>query len=230
MGIMSLSQIFTASFLPILSAKQDDKPEYARMMAKTNRLTGYVTFFSMGLLLVTAAQIFHIFFGTKWDSAILMFQILVVRGIFTIVTVLYNNYIISCGASRKYVYSEIVKDVSTVIAIVITIPYGITWLVAGQVFAGVVYFFYALYLVGKVTGYSRWGLVKDSLPYILLSAISLAPAVGLSYVITNAWLLFCAQVIVATITYLLLNKMLKSKIQDDVLEYVFGGVRRKLKR
>ena len=230
MGIMSLSQIFTASFLPILSAKQDDKPEYARMMAKTNRLTGYVTFFSMGLLLVTAAQIFHIFFGTKWDSAILMFQILVVRGIFTIVTVLYNNYIISCGASRKYVYSEIVKDVSTVIAIVITIPYGITWLVAGQVFAGVVYFFYALYLVGKVTGYSRWGLVKDSLPYILLSAVSLAPAVGLSYVITNAWLLFCAQVIVATITYLLLNKMLKSKIQDDVLEYVFGGVRRKLKR
>lgn len=229
MGVMSLSQIFTASFLPILSAKQDDKQEYARMIAKTNRLTGYVTFFSMGLLLVTATQIFHIFFGTKWDSAILMFQILVIRGIFTIVTVQYNNYIISCGASRKYVYSEIVKDVSTVIAIVVTIPYGITWLVAGQVFAGVVYFFYALYLVGKVTGYSRWGLVKDALPYVLLTVVSLAPAVGLSYVITNAWLLFGAQVIVATITYLLLNKILKSKIQEDVLEYVFGNITGKIR-
>lgn len=230
MGVMSLSQIFTASFLPLLSAKQDDKQEYARMIAKTNRLTGYITFFSMGLLLVTATQIFHIFFGTKWDSAILMFQILVIRGVITIVTVQYNNYIISCGASRKYVYSEIVKDVSTVIAIVITIPYGITWLVAGQVFAGVVYFFYALYLVGKVTGYSRWGLIKDAIPYILLTVIALVPAVGLSYVVSNAWLLFGAQVIVSTVTYLLLNKVLKSKIQDDVLEYAFGGIRRKLKR
>ena len=230
MGVMSLSQVFTASFLPLLSAKQDDKQEYARMMAKTNRFTCYITFFSMGLLLVCSAQIFHIFFGTKWDSAVLMFQLLLVRGVFTVTTVLYNNYIIACGASRKYVYSEIVKDVSTIIAIVVTIPFGITWLVAGQVFAGIVYYFYALYLVGKVTGYSRFGLVKDSLPYVALTAVALAPAVALTYVISNAWLLFAVQVVVACGIYLLLNKMLKSKIQDDVLEYMLGGIRRKLRK
>lgn len=230
MGVMSLSQIFTASFLPILSAKQDDKQEFARMMAKTNRFTGYITFFSMGLLLVCSTQIFHIFFGTKWDSAILMFQLLVIRGIFTVITVLYNNYIISCGASRRYVYSEIVKDVSTIIAIVVTIPFGITWLVAGQVFAGIAYFFYALYLVGKVTGYSRWGLVKDTLPYILLTIVSLIPAIVLSCFISNAWLLFVAQVLTSGVIYLLLNRMFKSKIQDDVLEYMLGGIRRKLRK
>ena len=227
MGVMSISQVFTASFLPLLSAKQDDKQEFARMMAKTNRFTGYITFFAMGLLVVCSTQIFHIFFGTKWDSAILMFQLLAVRGIFTIVTSLYNNYIISCGASRKYVYSEIVKDVSTVVAIVATIPLGITWLVAGQVFAGVVYYFYALYLVGNVTGYSRWALVKDALPYVALTIAALAPAVALTYVIGNAWLLFAAQVVVSGGLYLLMNKCLKSKIQDDVLGYVLGGLRKK---
>ena len=227
MGIMSLTQVFTASFLPLLSAKQDDKQEYARMIAKTNRFTGYITFFSMGLLLVTTTQIFHIFFGTKWDSAILMFQLLVIRGVFTIVTSLYNNYIIACGASRKYVYSEIVKDVSTVIAIVVTIPFGVTWLVAGQVFAGAVYYCYALYLVGKVTGYSRWGLVKDALPYIALSLVALAPSVVLTFFISNAWLLLGAQLVVSCGVYLLLNRMLKSKIQADVLGYVLGGLRKK---
>ncbi len=230
MGIMSLSQVFTASFLPLLSSKQDDKQEYARMMAKTNRFTGYITFFSMGLLLVTTTQIFHIFFGTKWDSAILMFQLLVIRGIFTIITSLYNNYIIACGASRKYVYSEIVKDVSTVVAIVITIPFGITWLVAGQVFAGIIYYFYALYLVGQVTDYSRWELVKDLLPYIGLAVVALSPAIVLTHFIANAWLLFTVQAMVACSVYLLLNKMLKSKIQEDVLEFAFGGLIKKFRR
>lgn len=227
MGVMSLAQVFTASFLPLLSAKQDDKQEYARMMAKTNRFTGYITFFAMGLLVVCSTQIFHIFFGTKWDSAILMFQLLAIRGIFTVVTSLYNNYIIACGASRKYVYSEIVKDVSTVIAIVVTIPFGITWLVAGQVFAGIIYYCYALYLVGNVTGYSRWSLVKDALPYVALTIVALAPAVALSYVIGNAWLLFGAQVMASAGLYLLMNKCLKSKIQDDVIGYVLGGLRKK---
>lgn len=230
MGVMSLSQVFTASFLPLLSAKQDDRREYERMMSKTNRFTSYITFFAMGLLLVCSAQIFHIFFGTKWDSAILMFQLLVVRGIFTVITTLYNNYIISCGASRKYVYSEIVKDVSTVIAIAVTIPFGITWLVAGQVFAGAVYYCYALYLVGKVTGCSRVALVKDALPYLALTVVSLAPAVVLAHFIANAWLLFVLQVIVAAGAYLLMNKLLRSKIQDDVLEYALGGVKRKFRK
>ena len=227
MGIMSLSQVFTASFLPLLSAKQDDKEEYARMITKTNRFACYITFFSMGLLLVCSTQIFHIFFGTKWDSAILMFQLLVIRGVFTIITVLYNNYIISCGASRKYVYSEIVKDVSTVIAIVATIPFGVTWLVAGQVIAGAVYFVYALYLVGKVTGFSRFSLVKDALPYLALTIVALVPSVVLSFFITNAWLLFAAQVVSSCGLYLLMNRVLKSKIQADVLEFAFGGVRRR---
>lgn len=230
MGVMSLSQVFTASFLPLLSAKQDDRREYERMMSKTNRFTSYITFFAMGLLLVCSTQIFHIFFGTKWDSAILMFQLLVVRGIFTVITTLYNNYIISCGASRKYVYSEIVKDVSTVIAIAVTIPFGITWLVAGQVFAGAVYYCYALYLVGKVTGCSRVALVKDALPYLAFTVVSLAPAVVLAHFIANAWLLFVLQVIVAAGAYLLMNKLLRSKIQDDVLEYALGGVKRKFRK
>ncbi len=222
MGVMSLSQVFTASFLPILSAKQDEKREFARMLTKINRFTCYVTFFVMGLLLVSSTQIFHIFFGTKWDSAILMFQLLVVRGIFTVITSQYNNYIISCGASRKYVYSEIVKDVSTVIAIVVTIPLGVTWLVAGQVFAGIVYYFYALYLVGKVTEFSRWTLVKDSLPYVALSVVALAPSVMLSWVISNAWILLATQLGVSGGLYLLLNWLMKSKIQADALGYVFG--------
>ena len=222
MGVMSLSQVFTASFLPILSAKQDEKREFARMLTKINRFTCYVTFFVMGLLLVSSTQIFHVFFDTKWDSAILMFQLLVVRGIFTVITSQYNNYIISCGASRKYVYSEIVKDVSTVIAIVVTIPLGVTWLVAGQVFAGIVYYFYALYLVGKVTEFSRWTLVKDSLPYVALSVVALAPSVMLSWVISNAWILLATQLVVSGGLYLLLNWLMKSKIQADALGYVFG--------
>ena len=113
------------------------------------------------------------------------------------------------------------------IAIVVTIPFGVTWLVAGQVFAGAVYYFYALYLVGKVTGYSRWTLVKDLMPYVVFSVVALVPSVQLARYVSNAWILLTAQLVLSGGIYLLLNWLMKSKIQADVLDYVFGRFRRK---
>ncbi len=227
MGIASLSQVFTASFLPVLSAFQDNEKEFARVMSKTNRFAGYTTFFSMGLLLVCAAPIFHTLFGTKWDEAIPMFQILVIRGIITIITSLYNNFILARGEARKFVYTEVVKDVVTIAAIVATIPFGITWLLWGQVIAGVVFYIFDVYLVCIVTGSSAKSLLQDLAPYVGLSIIALIPAWLMSFVIGNPILLLAVQAILATGIYYILNRVLKSKIQADVIEYAFGRFRKK---
>ncbi len=50
MGVTSLSQVFTSSFVPLLSGVQDDSERYARMCGKTHRLAAYLLFPAMGLL------------------------------------------------------------------------------------------------------------------------------------------------------------------------------------
>ena len=44
MGISSLSQVLTSSFLPALSAVQDDPGRFARVTSKMNRFTSYLLF------------------------------------------------------------------------------------------------------------------------------------------------------------------------------------------
>ena len=224
MGYTSLSQVVTASFLPLLSGCQDDPERFHSMIGKTHRFTAYITLPCLILVAVAAEAIFHTLFGLKWDSAILLFQLLAVRGIFIVLTSLYNNHILAIGAARKMFHSEIVKDALAIAAIIATIPLGVTWLVAGQVIAATVYFFYAVWLTARVTGYSARKFIIELIPYLLLVAISAAPAVALNYfsLIGNSILLLLAQVAIFTVIYIGLNALLRSHIQSEVMTYAFG--------
>lgn len=227
MGVSSMSQVITSSFLPLLSGFQDDKERFHRALGKTNRFTAYIMFPCLGLLFVAAGPIFHTLFGNKWDSAILLFQILVLRGIFTVLTSLYNNYILAIGKSRMLVYSEIVKDVMTVIAVVFTISYDIEVLVWGQLLAGIVYYIFTIVVTSNLTGYGLWRLVKDILPYLGITVLILVPATIFIFLINSPVIVLVLQLMTGSWLYIGINKIFKSKVQEDVFEYALGRFRRK---
>ncbi len=49
MGVTSLTQVLTSSFLPALSAVQDDAVRYSLMVSKMNRFTAYLLFYLLSL-------------------------------------------------------------------------------------------------------------------------------------------------------------------------------------
>lgn len=220
MGVGSLSQVVAASFLPILSGCQDDPVRFRRMMSKTHKFTAYVTVPSMLLLAAVAQPLFHLLFGTKWDAAVPLFQMLVVRGIFVVFTSLYNNHIIALGAARRLVYSEAVKDVLAVAAIVATIPFGVWWLVAGQVVASALHYAYAVWLTASTTGFSSWQMLREPLPYVAISLVALVPVVLLPQVLASSAALLAAQLVAFAAIFIAANGLLHSRIQQEVLAYM----------
>ena len=220
MGVMSISQILTSSFLPVLSGCQDDAERYCRMMRKMNRFTAYLVFPLMLLLITAAEPIFHILFGTKWDEAIVMFQILAARGIFVVLTSLYNNYILALGKSRSLIVYEIVKDVLMVAAIVVTIPLGVEAMIWGQLAASVIFYVYAIFEAGHLTGYRPSLMVLDAVPYAAIACVAMAAQWGVWYAVGNAWASLLLQTAVGLGVYYLANRLLHSKIQDEVLGFV----------
>lgn len=224
MGIASLSQVVTASFLPLLSGCQDDRNRFHYMMGKTDRFTAYITFPCLILLIVTSEAIFHTLFGTKWDEAILLFQLLSARGIFIVMTSLYNNHITAIGAPKQLVLSETVKDSLAIVAIIATVPFGVEWLVGGQVIAAIVYFGYSLHITAKTTTYKVKSMLQEIMPYTVLSIVSAIPAAALQYfaLIDTAIILFVVQCAIFAVIYLSLNALLHSKIQKEVMTYAFG--------
>ncbi len=227
MGITSFSQIVTSSFLPVLSGFQDDKERLLRAMRKMNRFAAYLLFPAFLLLITVAEPIFHILFGTKWDEAIVLFQILVARGIFLVLTSLYNNYILAIGRSKALVGYEVVKDVLMVAAIIVTIPCGVTEMIWGQFAASGVFYVYALVFTGHVTGYRARNIVGDVLPYFFIALLVACCQAAVGAWLSNAWLSLLGQCVVCVVVYYGINRLLRSNIQREVLTYAFGRFRKK---
>ena len=220
MGVTSISQILTNSFLPILSGFQGDKERFVRAARKMNRFSSYLTFPSMLLLIALAEPIFHILFGTKWDEAIILFQILAARGIFVVLTSLYNQYILALGKSKALVWYEIIKDVMMIVAIVVTVPFGVETIVWGQFAASAVFYTFALPFTSHHTGYPMWRLVGDALPYAAVAIGAAVAALSIGNWVEIAWLKLIAVLVAFVPIYIIIIQLLGSKVQQEILEYL----------
>ena len=238
MGITSISQILTSTFLPVLSHVQDDTERFTRTTTKMNRFTGYLLFPAIGFLIIMATPIFHLLFGTKWDPSIILFQLLLVRGIFTVLSSLYNNYIISLGKTRLVFYMELVRDGAAIIGLIVTFPfmatsfsddpvYGLKILLWGQVIASAISWVTTLIITAPLTNRTILNYLIDIAPYLVQTVVIMIPMYLLSTMISNTILLLISQGAVGLICYLAINHLLRSQIQKDAIDYFMHRFRKK---
>lgn len=233
MGIMSINQVLTSSFLPLLSEVQDDRLRFARIAAKTSRFTSYLAIPAMTFLIVMATPIFHVLFGTKWDASIILFQLLLVRGLLYLFTSLYSNYILALGKAKLIVNLEILRDSVALAALLLTLPmigwsvvdnpvYGLEILLWGQIAASFVTWIATLCVAVKHIERRLWDFIADMLPYLAGAGVSVVAMWWLSMVVSNVWILLFAQPIVGVAIYIGINASARSKIQADALRYALG--------
>lgn len=233
MGVSSLSQVVTSTSLPVLSAAQDDRDRYIRCARKFDRMTSYLVFPAMIGLCVVATPLFHALFGSKWDPSILLFQILVVRGIFTVFIGLYNNFMLSLGHSRPIVHIEILRDGTALAALALTFPfmaltlpdnpvYGLEIMLWGQLAASVVAWLGAIVYVVRITPLSVRQLIGDMLPYLAGAAVMAVPAWLTVSWIANPWIALILAITVGAVIYIGINAIAGSRVQKDAISYFRG--------
>lgn len=233
MGITSISQVLTSSFLPALSAVQDSPERFRAMVSKMNRFTSYLLFPAMLGLMAMAKPIFHTLFGDKWDPSIILFQLLLLRGIFTVLNSLYNNYLLALGLGGAIVKLEIVRDVAAVIALAVTFPfmaltmpgdpvYGLRILLWGQIAATLLTWVASFVVTVRVTGVGPWRFITDMLPYFMQTILIIPVMLIVAMPIAAPWLKLTVMAITALTLYLGGNHLFHSKIQREVLQYITG--------
>lgn len=175
MGSASLSQILMSSFVPVLSGVQDNPDTFRRYMQRMDRFTALLTFPSLLCLAACGNSLFHFLFGTKWDIAIPLFQILCIRGAGTVFISLYSNFMMSLGHGRQLVVVEVVKDVATAVALLATVfTMRLEALVWGQLVATVATWIVAGVITSRVSGYKLRYLFSDLLPFVFASVLAVA--------------------------------------------------------
>lgn len=231
MGISSLTQVVTSSFLPTLSDVQDDPERFARASVKMNRAGSYMLVACMGMAIAVAEPLFHALFGSRWDAAILLFQILLIRGIFTSLTSLYNNYIIAQGRPGMIVAMELVRDITAAIGLAACLPFidmsragnmvwGIELLLWGQLLASAVAWGATVWYVAPICGRSRLSFIGDTLPYAGITAITMAAMWLAGTLSGNDWIRLTLMSATGIATYLTLNAIAGSRVQRDLIAYL----------
>jgi O-antigen/teichoic acid export membrane protein len=227
MGSASLSQILTATFVPMLSRFQDDRDKFLTLTGKINRLCAFMVFPFMGGLIVMAEPIFHLLFGNKWDEAIPLFQILTARGILVILISLYNNYILALGYAKKLVSTEIIKDILIIAAILATIKSGsVEILVWGQFLATLVTFIIILFITHRAIGYKISKTLSDNAPYFILTAAIMAGISLIPKLVNSPAIILLAEAVAGAGIYYIVLKLAGSAILKEAQEYALGRFRK----
>ena len=134
--------------MPLLAGVQNEEERFLRYVTKINRFTAFILFPFMIGLTVMGTPLFHTLFGTKWDEAIPLFQILMIRGIFVVLLSLYSNYMLARGRARELFMAEVVKDSAIAVGLLATVWFGsVEILVWGQLIASVLAWFTLLHLL-----------------------------------------------------------------------------------
>ncbi len=231
MGISSLTQVVTSSFLPTLSDVQDDPERFARASAKMNRAGSYMLIACMGMAIAVAEPLFHALFGTKWDAAILLFQILILRGIFTSLTSLYNNYAIAMGHTRMIVAMELVRDITAAAGLAACLPFidmsrgdnivwGIELLLWGQLAASAIAWGITVWYVAPMCGRTRRQFLGDTLPYLVITLVTMAAMWTTGCLSDNSWIKLALMSATGIATYYGINAIAGSQIQRDLTAYL----------
>ncbi|MDE6134370.1 MAG: lipopolysaccharide biosynthesis protein [Muribaculaceae bacterium] len=237
MGVTSITQVLTSSFLPALSAVQDDMDRFRNMASKMNRFTSYLVFPALIGLMAMAAPIFHTLFGTKWDPSVGLFQLLLFRGIFVVFNSLYTNYLLALGLAKSIVRLEILRDGAALAALALTFPfiamelpddpvYGIRVLLWGQVIATIITWAVTLIIVVRATGSSLLRYALDMLPYFALTSVILPIVLAAGALCPGSISKLATEIAMAIPLYLGANYLLKSKIQHEVITFLTGRFRR----
>lgn len=228
MGSASISQIMTASFVPLLAKFQDDGESFRRYVQKVNRFAAFVLFPALAGMAAIGTPLFHTLFGNKWDAAIPLFQILSVRGIFIVLISLYTNYLLALGYTRRLFAVEIVKDTLIFAAIMTTVWAGsITILVWGQLAASALTYIIVLAMTSRATAIPMRRMVADLLPYAA-SAVAMAAICFASAGVTSIPALQLALMLVNGATaYILIMRLTRRPELPEAAAYLFGRFRRR---
>lgn len=149
---------------------------------------------------------------------------------FTVLSAVYNNYILSLGRSRMLVVSELLRDGVALAALVPTLgalalespgdpTLGIRIFLWGQIGASAVGCGATLVIAAHHVGRPWWRMAADSLPYIPLTLAAMAAAWWLPQLLglASPLAILALQGLVAACIYMGLNALLGSRVQADAL-------------
>jgi PST family polysaccharide transporter len=118
---------------PVFSRVQDERARLSRAYSSVLRMASAVAFPAFMWVLAAAPETVRVVFGAKWDAAVPVMRILCLFGPLQLVAQLNGALLQSVGRARLVFRLMVAGTALQVVAFVIAVPYGISWVAASYV-------------------------------------------------------------------------------------------------
>ena len=222
MGVTTLYGIILNSTYTLFSAIQNDPDRLLRSYRKSMKLTAFITFPTLLGLSLAARPFILILLGDKWETSIPMFSLLLIAGIFTVLTSLNGNFIRIEGSSGLALRLEIFKVALFAAVLAFTWHLPIIQLLWGMVATRAIVYIVSIITIGRRIGYAWHQQIIDIMPSCATALLMVCFAYPIQLFISNIYLLFFTQLVVCLVFYLAINRY----IQSDILNELIGAIKK----
>lgn len=205
---------------PVLVEVKDDAGRQVHVFRKMLRFTAFLAFPAMFGLAMVAHEFILVTILEKWKDSVPLLRVLCVGGAFLPFYTMYQNLVISRGRSDIYMWCTLSLILSQIVLILLTASQGILVMVAVYTALTVVWLFVWHYFVHRLIGLRLLDVLRDLLPFCLLSAAVMAFTYWVTLPIRPLLLLLLARILLAAVLYLGALKFLHAQILEECLAFV----------
>ena len=204
---------------PVMVDIRDDNEREVRVFRKIARATALFSFPVMFGLALVADEFIHVTIGSKWAECVPLLQVLCLSGAFMPFYTLYQNMTISKGRSDLYFWCTTLLILLQLGLVAVFHQAGIFWIVVGYTIITILWLAVWQAVAHRLIALRWTDIMKDIFPFCLVAAAVMVITYMCTYYIhTYVWLLL-SRVLIATVLYYRLMKLLRVRILREFEEF-----------
>ena len=206
---VNITNVLQNVTFPVLSKVQDDKETLARNYRKIICVTAYIVFPLMMLLSALARPLILVMITDKWESCIILLQIVCFSLMWYPVHAINLNLLMVKGRSDLFLRLEIYKKILGVIVMIVAIPRGLVFIVSAAVVTSVICLILNTHYTGRFINAGFLTQMKDLFPALSLSLGMWCIIHVINFFIANLYCQIIFGTLAGAVFYLGLSYLLK---------------------
>lgn len=213
--------IANVTFPAISAVNRDDSERMRRVCRKMVRVTSFIVFpLFIGIMVCCSRSAISYIIKPAWADVVPYILFVSCAGIFNGLNTANYNVLKTKGLSSAILKFEIIRNVLTIVSIVVCIPFGIHYMLSAMVAVSVVNYFVFTIKVNKILGIGVMEHLRDVLPYGLIMLVVGAVGLFIANIMAslNPIIVIVVQFIVMALLYVVIGRIFGSTILSEVFQ------------
>ena len=205
---------------PVLVSVREEKDRELQVFRKMLRFTSFLSFPALFGLSLVAEEFILCTIGETWKNCIPLLQTLCLSGAFMPLYTLYQNLVISHGRSDINMWLNIGQIILQLVIILLFYKQGITVMVIAYTAFNILWLSAWQPFARRIIGLRFLQVFKDVAPFMFTAAAVMLVTRYVTLPITNLWLLLLARMVVASLLYYVIMRLLNVVILKECLQFI----------